>query len=177
MLMSSGVNFGIRRSLPLVCGVMFGFPAMFVAIGMGLSSVFQRIPFVHDVIGVVGVIYLLFLAWKIARSAKPEDTLSDVKPLSFWQAALFQWVNPKAWIMATGAIAAFSTPAEDIYRQVLMIAAVFLTASIPSAWTWLLFGVGLQKLLADDIWRQRFNGLMALLLVASVVPVVIDLLK
>jgi threonine/homoserine/homoserine lactone efflux protein len=177
MLMSSGVNFGIRRSLPLVCGVMFGFPAMFVAIGLGLGTVFQRYPLVHDAISVIGVLYLLFLAWKIARSGKPELRNTEAKPLSFVQAALFQWVNPKAWIMATGAIAAFTTAGDDIYRQVLVIAVIFMTASVPSAWTWLLFGVGLQKLLADDVWRQRFNLLMALLLVASMVPVVLDLLR
>jgi threonine/homoserine/homoserine lactone efflux protein len=175
MLMSSGVNFGIRRSLPLVFGVKLGFPAMFVAIGLGLGSVFQRFPLIHDVITVVGVIYLLYLAWKIAGSARPKQANAAAHPLTFTQAALFQWVNPKAWVMAMGAIAAFTTTGADINQQVFNIAGIFMLASVPSAWTWLLFGVALQRLLADDQWRKRFNLSMAALLVLSIVPVVIDL--
>lgn len=174
--MSSGVNFGVRRSVPLVLGVVLGFPVMFLALGLGLGSVFQRFPLIHQVITVVGVAYLLFLAWKIAGSGKPDEISKEERPLTFMQAALFQWVNAKAWVMVMGAIAAFTTTGPDMNRQVVSIALVFMTASVPSAWTWLMFGVGLQKLLADDHWRRRFNLLMALLLVASVVPVLIDLL-
>ena len=177
MLMSSGVNFGVRRSLPLLFGVMLGFPAMFVAIGLGLGSIFRRYPLIHEVITVVGVGYLLYLAWKIAGSGKPDQPDAEARPLTFMQAALFQWVNPKAWIMAMGAIAAFTSSGPDINQQVLKIAGIFMLASVPSAWTWLLFGVSLQKLLADDQWRQRFNWSMAALLVLSMVPVVLDLVR
>lgn len=177
MLMSSGVNFGVRRSLPLLFGVMLGFPAMFVAIGLGLGSIFRRYPLIHEVITVVGVVYLLYLAWKIAGSGKPDQPDAEARPLTFMQAALFQWVNPKAWVMAMGAIAAFTTTGPDINQQVLKIAGIFMLASVPSAWTWLLFGVSLQKLLADDQWRQRFNWSMAALLVLSMVPVVLDLVR
>ncbi|MDP2285506.1 MAG: LysE family translocator [Pseudohongiella sp.] len=177
MLMSSGVNYGVRRSLPLVMGVIIGFPAMFLAIGLGLGTVFQRYPIIHDVITVVGIAYLLYLAWKIAGSGKPVHADPKARPLTFVQAALFQWVNPKAWIMAMGAIAAFTTTGPDINQQVFNITGIFMTASVPSAWTWLLFGVGLQRLLADDVWRQRFNWLMAALLVVSMVPVVLDLVR
>ncbi|TFH76009.1 LysE family translocator [Gammaproteobacteria bacterium LSUCC0112] len=177
MLMSSGVNYGVRRSLPLVMGVIIGFPAMFLAIGLGLGTVFQRFPVIHNVITIIGIVYLLYLAWKIAGSGKPNLADSNAKPLTFIQAALFQWVNPKAWIMAMGAIAAFTTTGADINQQVVNIATIFMTASVPSAWIWLLFGVGLQRLLADDVWRQRFNWLMAGLLVLSMVPVVLDLVR
>lgn len=175
MLMSSGVNFGIRRSMPLLLGVCIGFPAMFVAIGLGLGAVFQRYPQVHTVISVVGITYLLYLAWRIARSGRPEQ-VRDIKPLTFVQAAAFQWVNPKAWVMATGAIAAFTTSAGNMNQQVLNMTLIFITAAVPSALTWLLFGVGLQKLLADPLWLRRFNYLMAALLVLSMLPVILDLL-
>lgn len=175
MLMSSGVNYGVKRSLPLVFGVMLGFPVMFVAIGLGLGSIFQRYPVLHEGITLAGVTYLLYLAWRIAGSGKPDHTDTKARPLTFIQAALFQWVNPKAWIMAVGAIAAFTTAGPDITQQVLRIAGIFMMASVPSAWTWLLFGVGLQRLLADDQRRQRFNWCMAALLVLSIVPVVQDL--
>lgn len=175
MLMSSGVNFGIRRSVPLLMGVCIGFPAMFVGIGLGLGAVFQRYPQVHTLISVVGIVYLLYLAWRIARSGRPEQ-VKDIRPLTFLQAAAFQWVNPKAWVMATGAIAAFTTASGSINQQVLNMALIFITAAVPSALTWLLFGVGLQKLLADPLWLRRFNYLMAGLLVLSMLPVIIDLL-
>lgn len=175
MLMSSGVNFGIRRSVPLLLGVCIGFPAMFLGIGLGLGAVFQRYPQVHTIISIVGIIYLLYLAWRIARSARPEQARAT-RPLTFVQAAAFQWVNPKAWVMATGAIAAFTTTAGDINQQVINMALIFVTASVPSALTWLLFGVGLQSLLADPLWLRRFNYLMAGLLVLSMLPVIMDLL-
>lgn len=176
MLMSSGVNFGFRRSVPLLLGVCIGFPAMFLGIGFGLGTVFQRFPQIHDVISVVGVTYLLYLAWRIARSGEPEKA-KNIKPLTFLQSAAFQWVNPKAWVMATGAIAAFTTSEGSIYRQVVDIAMIFVTASIPSALVWLFFGLGLQKMLSDPLRLRQFNYLMAGLLVLSMVPVVLDLLK
>ena len=176
MLMSSGVNFGIRRSVPLLLGVCIGFPAMFLGIGLGLGAVFQRYPQIHGYITVIGVVYLLYLAWRIARSGEPEKA-KNIKPITFIQSAAFQWVNPKAWVMATGAIAAFTTAEGEINQQVLNIAAIFVTASVPSALTWLMFGVGLQQLLAYPVWLRRFNYLMAGLLVLSMLPVILDLLR
>jgi threonine/homoserine/homoserine lactone efflux protein len=177
MLMSSGVNFGIRRSLPLFLGVVIGFPVMVVAIGLGFELVFRAWPGLHDVITVVGVLYLLYLAWRIARSDKPEQEKGAGRPITFIQSALFQWVNPKAWVMATGALAAFTTNAEGFTFQVLVIAAVFMASAIPSAAVWLVFGYALQKLLADPRWLHRFNISMALLLVLSIVPVVINFFR
>jgi threonine/homoserine/homoserine lactone efflux protein len=176
LLMSSGANFGIRRSVPLLLGVCIGFPAMFLAIGMGLGVFFQQYPAAHDYITVIGVVYLIYLAWRIARSGEPER-VKNIKPLTFIQAAAFQWVNPKAWVMATSAIAAFTTSAGDINQQVINLTLIFITASIPSALTWLMFGVGLQQLLADPLWLRRFNYLMASLLILSMVPVILDFLS
>ncbi|ALO47643.1 Lysine transporter LysE [Pseudohongiella spirulinae] len=176
MLMSSGVNFGFRRSVPLLLGVCIGFPAMFLAVGFGLGTVFQQSPRLHEIISVVGISYLLYLAWRIARSGEPEKA-RNIKPLTFLQSAAFQWVNPKAWVMATGAIAAFTTSDGDIYAQVINIAMIFVTASIPSALTWLFFGLGLQNLLSDPVRLRQFNYLMAALLVLSMLPVILDLLQ
>tara|TARA_A100000171_G_C2138807_1_gene152777 strand:- start:3453 stop:4082 length:630 start_codon:yes stop_codon:yes gene_type:complete len=173
-LMSSGANFGIRLSLPLLAGVCFGFPLMFLAIGLGLGSLFQQFPTIHLVITVIGVVYLTVLAWKIANAGAPEEK-QNTQPITFLQSAGFQWVNPKAWIMATGAIAAFTRPADDMHWQVIQLTLVFMLAAIPSAWTWLLFGVGLQKLLKDPRNLRIFNLAMAMLLILSMVPVVLDL--
>lgn len=174
MLMSSGVNFGIRRSLPLFLGVVIGFPLMVVAIGLGFELVFRTWPGLHDVITVVGVLYLLYLAWRIARSDRPEQNKGAGRPITFIQSALFQWVNPKAWVMATGALAAFTTDAQGFTFQVLMIAAVFMASAIPSAGVWLFFGYALQNLLSDPRWLHRFNITMALLLVLSIIPVIVN---
>jgi len=105
MIMTSGVNFGVWRTLPHYLGICFGFPAMVVAISLGLGKVFEAFPQLHLVIKVLGITYLLYLAWRIATTATEIDGEKTSKPLSFLQAAAFQWVNPKAWVMAVGALA------------------------------------------------------------------------
>ena len=109
MLMASGANFGFRRTLPHLLGVGIGFTLMIVLVGVGLVQVFDLYPISHQILKVVSVIYLLWLAWKIANAAPPEgDVQSAGTPITFIQAALFQWVNPKAWTMALTAISAYT---------------------------------------------------------------------
>jgi len=172
MLMASGMNFGIKSSIPHVLGVCIGFPLMVILVGLGFSMIFELYPILHEVIKVVGLAYLLYLSWLIA-SASP-DTLENErsKPFSFLQAALFQWVNPKAWVMATGAISAFTTLADDIHWQVFSIAGIFLVAAVISSTSWLVFGKGIKHVLQSSQQQRLFNVSMALLLVASVIPVI-----
>ena len=172
MLMTSGMNFGIKSSIPHVLGVCIGFPVMVILIGLGFSIIFDLYPILHEVIKVLGLAYLLYLSWLIA-SATPETLESDKsKPFSFLQAALFQWVNPKAWVIATGAISAFTTLADDIHWQVLIIAGIFFIAAIISSTSWLVFGRGIKQFLQSPKQQRMFNISMALLLVASVFPVI-----
>ena len=172
MLMTSGMNFGIKNSIPHVLGVCIGFPVMVILIGLGFSIIFDLYPILHEVIKVLGLAYLLYLSWLIA-SASPDTLESDKsKPFSFLQAALFQWVNPKAWVMATGAISAFTTLADDIHWQVLVIAGIFFIAAIISSISWLVFGRGIKQVLQSPKQQRLFNVSMALLLVASVFPVI-----
>ena len=172
MLMTSGMNFGIKSSIPHVLGVCIGFPVMVILIGLGFSIIFDLYPVLHEVIKVLGLAYLLYLSWLIA-SATPDTLESDKsKPFSFLQAALFQWVNPKAWVMATGAISAFTTLADDIHWQVLLIAGIFFIAAIISSISWLVFGKGIKQVLQSPKQQRLFNVSMALLLVASVFPVI-----
>jgi threonine/homoserine/homoserine lactone efflux protein len=172
MLMTSGMNFGIKKSLPHVLGVTFGFPIMVILIGLGFSIVFEQYPILHEVIKVLGVVYLLYLSWLIA-SASP-DTLEGEKskPFTFLQAALFQWVNPKAWVVATSSISAYTVLNDNIYWQILMIAGVFFFAALFTASTWLVFGKGIKQILQSAKQQRAFNIAMALLLVASVLPVI-----
>jgi threonine/homoserine/homoserine lactone efflux protein len=175
MLMSSGMNFGIKRSLPHVAGVCIGFTLMVILVGLGFSVIFERFPILHEVIKVLGLVYLLYLSWLIANAAPSELDNEKSKPFSFIQAALFQWINPKAWVMATGAISAFTSLNSDIHWQVLLIASFFFIAAIISSTSWLVFGKSLKRLLKNIKQQKIFNISMALLLVASMVPVMQEL--
>lgn len=177
MLMSSGLNYGVRKSLPHLLGICLGFPVMVLLIGVGLGSIFERFPITHSIIQIFGILYLLYLAWIIATT-KPHDIHTEKsKPFSFWQAALFQWINPKAWIMATGAIATYTTLNANIYQQIGIIALIFLITAFPSAATWLFFGANLKRFLQSPKHQKTFNIAMALLLVGSIIPVLINLIK
>lgn len=173
MIMSSGLNYGVHRSLPHLLGICLGFPAMIVAIGLGLGTLFSQFPLLHEVIRWAGIAYLLYLAWVIART-RQVDSASDSKPFTFLQAVAFQWVNPKGWIMAVGALAAFTSPSGEMWLEIARIALTFIAVGGPCIVIWLLFGVGLKRLLNDPLYLRRFNIAMGLLLAASVVPMVLD---
>src|SRR5690606_11852145 len=134
---------------------------------------FEKHPIINEVINIVGIIYLLYLAWCIANAVPKSLETQHSKPLSFWHALAFQWVNPKAWIMATGAVAAYTTAGAEVYAQVLLIAGIFFLVGFPCIGVWLFFGVGLKRFLKDPTHYRIFNISMAALLVVSVIPIVI----
>ena len=176
MLTTTGLNFGVRRGLPHLAGICIGFPVMLALIGLGFGSMFQLYPVLHDVIKIVGIAYLLYLAWKIATTATGPEAVIQSKPIGFWQAAAFQWVNVKAWIMGSSALAAFTTLGDDFFLQVAIICFTFVLITIPCAGIWLVFGAGLQRFLRDPKHLRLFNVVMALLLVASILPVLWEML-
>ena len=171
MLMTSGLNYGVKNSIPHLLGICFGFPAMVMMVGLGFSVVFEMYPLFHEVIKVLGVAYLLYLAWLIGSSSPTSLDMENSRPLSFTQAALFQWVNPKAWVMATGAVSAYTSFSSDIFSQVIIIALAFFIVAFPCVGIWLVFGVGLKKYLHSPKHQKIFNLSMAALLVGSVFPV------
>ncbi|WP_415229374.1 LysE family translocator [Psychromonas sp.] len=175
MIMTSGLNHGVKDSIPHLLGICFGFPAMVIMVGLGFSVVFEMYPLFHEAIKVLGVAYLLYLAWLIASSQPTSLEVKKAKPLSFTQAALFQWVNPKAWVMATGAVSAYTSISSDIFSQVIFIALAFFIVAFPCVGIWLVFGVGLKKYLNSPKHQKIFNLSMALLLIGSVFPVVKEL--
>ena len=176
MIMASGLNHGIQKSLPHFVGINVGFLVMVICIGFGLGTVFEAAPALHGIIKIVGLFYLIYLAWLIATTPTTNMDRKVAKPLSALQAALFQWVNPKAWVMISGAIATFTSPASSIYSQVLLIAGIFFAVGTPSCLLWLLGGVSLGRVLKNPRHLKMFNVTMALLLVASVYPVASELL-
>ncbi len=175
MIMTSGLNYGIRRSLPHYNGIVIGFPAMVMVIGLGLATLFDRYPVLHILLKLAGIIYLSYLAWKIASAPVSELNESGGKPFSFLQAAAFQWINPKAWILAVGAISTFTVVGQDYPLQVVKITLLFLIFGAPCILLWLWFGSVLKRLLQKPQWVRLFNLTMALLLVASLGPVFLNL--
>ncbi|MCY1401883.1 Cysteine/O-acetylserine efflux protein [compost metagenome] len=172
MLLASGVNFGFRRSIPHALGISVGFMVLVVAVGLGLGEVFKAVPMAYTVLRYVGGAYLLYLAWKIATSGPvSQETGTTGQPLGFWGAAAFQWVNPKAWVMAIGAITTY-TPSQGYFVNVFIIALVFAIINLPSVCFWAGCGSALRNLLRNPRWLMSFNLLMAALLVISLYPLV-----
>lgn len=171
MVTVSALNFGFVRTLPHMLGITVGFPVMLLAVGFGLGQLFITFPALHRLLGLFGAAYLLYLAWKIATAASgPENTESGPpsnRPITFLQAALFQWVNPKAWIMALGAVTTYTTPKANFPLQVFVIALIFAIIAFPSVALWAVFGRSLSHALRSQLALRIFNYTMAALLVAS----------
>ncbi|MBB2496237.1 LysE family translocator [Aquipseudomonas ullengensis] len=174
MLLASGVNFGVRRSVPHMLGISLGFMVLVIAVGLGLGQLFEQFPPLYNALRYAGAAYLLYLAWKIARSGAPQANAdSRSKPFTFLQAAAFQWVNPKAWVMAIGAITTY-TPQQGFLFNVVVIAALFALVNCPSVGLWTVAGSLLRRWLENPLRLRVFNIGMALLLVASLYPILID---
>lgn len=167
MLMASGANYGFRLTIPHMLGVAIGFAVMIALVGVGLVGLFEAWPPAFTVLKVVSAVYLVWLAWKIATSPPPAADESETggKPMTFIQAALFQWVNPKAWTMALTAIAVYA--GSRSVPAVLGVAAVFGAINLPSVGVWAAMGQYLRRWLTDDRKRRAFNWGMAALLVGS----------
>ncbi|WP_146346611.1 LysE family translocator [Phaeobacter marinintestinus] len=169
MLMASGANFGFRRTIPHMLGIGIGFTFMIVMVGAGLVQVFDAFPVSYIVLKVASVAYLLWLAWKIANAAPIRKRDAGGHPMSFLQAASFQWVNPKAWAMALTAISAYA-PGQTL-TAILLVAIVFGAINLPSVSTWTILGQQLARWLTNPRRLTMFNWTMATLLVASLYPV------
>ncbi|MGI9351859.1 MAG: LysE family translocator [Rhizobiaceae bacterium] len=169
MLLASGVNFGFRRTIPHMFGIAFGFAVLLLAVGFGLKEVFEQVPIAQILIKIAGAAYLIYLAWKIAVSGPVESGETDSKPMSFLSAALFQWVNPKAWVMAITAMTVY-TGKPDFATSVLIVCSAFTLVNFPSVSIWCGFGVALREWLSDPKRLRIFNVSMALLLIISLWP-------
>jgi threonine/homoserine/homoserine lactone efflux protein len=170
MVLISGANWGLRPTLPHIFGIATGFPVMIVAVGLGLELVFQAFPALHEILKWVAFIYLCWLAWKIAIAGRPQADGRSGRPMTFLEAAAFQWVNPKAWAIVLAGVALYTTDAGNKALEITVIAVLFGLVCIPNGIVWALFGSAISRLLDDDAWRRRFNIGMALLLVISTVP-------
>lgn len=178
MLLASGVNFGFRRTLPHTLGISSGFFTLMVCVGLGLGFLFTTLPVLQLVLKIVGSLYMLYLAARIATSrasitentTKENSTKEPVKtqPFTAVEAALFQWVNPKAWVMAISGIALYTSIAHPV-SSTLLVAALFSLINWPCVCVWALFGSTLRGFLSNPIRLKWFNLVMGGLLAASIV--------
>jgi threonine/homoserine/homoserine lactone efflux protein len=173
MLLASGANFGLRRTVPHMLGISLGHAFMVSMVGLGLLRLFAAFPVIRTVLMVLCAVYLLYLAWKVANAAPPADAPSDARPLTFLQAAAFQWVNPKAWYMAIYAQTNFA-PEGGLFglpwAGALAVALIFAVTNLPSVTVWAWGGVQVRRWLEGPGRLRAFNIVMALLLVASLYP-------
>lgn len=175
MLLASGTTFGVRRTLPHIAGVAVGFPAMTLVIGVVLGGAFSAYPMIHTILKVAGIGYMLYLAWKTALSRVAVEERTAARPLTFLEAALFQWVNPKAWVMATGAIAAYTGATGDtVFGQLGWLTLVFLITGIGSASTWAAAGSWIARWLHTPRHIAIFNLTIAVLLVLAILPMMVE---
>jgi threonine/homoserine/homoserine lactone efflux protein len=176
MLMTSGLNYGFRRTLPHFWGVAIGFALMVLLVGLGLGTVFMRYPALYTALKYAGALYLLYLAWEIATAGPIEDgEHGRGRPITFLQALAFQWVNPKAWVMAVGAVSTYAGIAPFPWNM-FVIAGMFGLLGCGSSGIWVAFGTALKPVLTDPRAVRIFNVAMALLLVASLWPIAAEFL-
>ena len=172
LLMISGANWGFRATLPLLSGIVLGFPLMVFAIGMGLNGVFEAWPVLHSILKVLSVAYMLVLAWKVARSGGPGgETGEKGGPLNFLTAAALQWVNPKGWMIAVTATSVYLPVGAPSSSAVALLSLVFLLIAVPCALVWCVFGTALARFLYTGRRIRVFNVTMAILLVLSLIPI------
>lgn len=168
MLLASGANFGFGRTIPHMLGIGIGFTIMVAIVGLGLMQIFDLWPTSYTILKVTSAAYLMWLAWRIANAASPEDTEAGTTPMTFMQAALFQWVNPKAWTMALTAITLYA-PGRELL-SVLIVAAIFGTVNLPAVSVWTLLGQQMRVILSNQRRLLAFNWTMAALLILSLLP-------
>ncbi|RWL03362.1 MAG: LysE family translocator [Mesorhizobium sp.] len=170
MLLASGVNFGFSKTIPHMLGISIGFLVLLLAVGFGLGAVLIAFPVLHTALKVAGGVYLLYLAWKIAMSRSLSGKgEAKARPMRFIDAAAFQWVNPKAWVMAITAMAVYAVP-EHPFLSVALVSIAFTVVNLPSVSVWAGFGTALRGFLSDPLRLKWFNIAMGVLLAATLWP-------
>ena len=168
-LLSSGANFGLKKSVPYLNGIMAGLAGMMIALGAGLGIVFTTLPLIYQVLKWVGFAYIVWLAFLIVKSTSKSDT-AEAQYVGFFKATAFQFVNPKAWVVVASFMATF-VPVGSGLAATTFICVVFLVFTYPGALIWAVAGQVLKDWLSRPSRRRVFNIIAAILLVLSMVPV------
>lgn len=169
MLMASGARFGLRRTTPHLLGVTLGFGVLALALGFGLGQALQTLPTLRAVMTVAALSFMLYLAWKVATAGDAAEPAADARPLSFFGAVLFQWINPKTWAMALSVVTLYAADVAPIY--LIAAVALFCAVNLPCCGAWAVAGRHIARLLRRPYQRRAFNISMAVLMIASMAPV------
>lgn len=174
MLLTSGARFGLARTLPHLLGVTIGFTIMVVLVGAGIAGLLQAVPGLSQALRVISILYVLYLSWKIANAPTrfASVTSESDRPMNFIQAALFQWINPKAWTMAVTAVTGYA-PSQDPLLGLALIALIFGGINLPCVGLWATLGTRLRLVLSNPARFRVFNLTAALLLAATVIPLIL----
>ncbi|EML1597039.1 LysE family translocator [Burkholderia sp. KCJ3K979] len=175
MLLASGVNFGFRRTMPHLFGISIGVAILMLCVGFGLGEAFKRLPLLYTILEAASVAYLLYLAWRIGTSGEVKAHGAKPRPMTFIEAAAFQWVNPKAWMMVLTAATTIRLSA-DYGMNAAWMSVVFILIGFPCICLWAAFGLGLRRFLSNPRALHLFNVTMAVLLILSLYPLVAHLL-
>lgn len=174
MLMSSGLTYGFRRTIPHILGVVLGFAFMIAAVGLGFGTVFLAYPILQTVLKYAGAAYLIYLAAVIALSGPAKPGGEDARgPMTFWGAAMFQWINAKGWVIVIGTITAYAAIARFPLNIAIQTLVSLLVGTVSTV-LWAFFGTALRPVLTSERLVRAFNVLMAILLLASLYPVFVD---
>ena len=173
MLTAVGAQVGILRGLPSLFGQVFGMGLIMFLVPFGLGSLVLHYPLLRWALKGGGAAFLLWLSWRIATSSGRIDSQPDRNPVGFLGAAVFQWVNPKAWLVVSAAAGTFLSPkADSAVAQAAPLAGLFVLAALPSCFPWLAFGAGVQRVLSTRRRLRIFNVAMAALLALSIVLII-----
>ncbi len=171
MLLASGINFGLKRTMPHAIGVSLGFFVMLLAVGIGIGTLIKSSPIIYNILKYLGALYLLWLAWKTAISHSVEQNSNrQGSPLTLLEAALFQWINPKSWMMAISGITLYTSP-QYPYISMLLVAIIFTLINFPCVAIWATFGHSLRERLKNPKILKLFNFIMGGLLALSAISV------
>jgi threonine/homoserine/homoserine lactone efflux protein len=173
MMMASGSIHGLRKTLPHMAGVVLGFGAMTFLIGLSVAGVSKILPWLYPVLRWGAAAYILYIAWRMATAEGAGTASGAIKPMSFLGAVGFQWINPKAWVMALGAVTTYAEHGR-LLADAALIAGVFMVVNVPCALTWTAFGVNIRRWLKKPVHLRAFNWTMAALLVVSLYPLVTE---
>ncbi|MCF9000142.1 LysE family translocator [Acinetobacter nectaris] len=169
MLLSSGLNFGFKSTIPHILGVGIGFSIMVILVGLGIGNLLTSSQIIYESIKAVGIIYLIYLAYQLLKSdiVDEKEIKQTKQPITFLQAALFQWVNPKAWVMVIGAVTTYISHSSSL-NSFIFLGLVYGLVNIPSIGLWAYVGNKLKKFIKNKQKIQIFNIVMASMLLLSI---------
>ena len=167
MLFASGVKYGFKKTIPHILGIPLGHFVQISLVSLGLGFVFQVYPMVQQVLKIIGCLYLFFLAYRMFGSLNMKESKKTGRPLKFYEAALFQILNPKAWVIAITAVSVFFPKDESFITGLLFLTCIAPIVNLPSISIWVLFGSSIRVLISNLTVKKTIEVILAVLLVGT----------